>query len=93
MATTRDLLIQQRKLLRTRMTELRSAIDKVMTPVLPIYAEIDKLLVEQGELGIKISSLTIQANELEQPKLHDLKTELAVVARAEDAVRVQLDTM
>ncbi len=93
MSTTKDLLLNQRELLRTRMAELRTDIEAVKAPAVPIYAEMDALIVQHNAMGARIAELTAQANAIEQPRLHELKMELAEVARAEDAVRAQLTRM
>lgn len=79
--------------LRGRMADLRSDIETVKAPAVPIYKEMDALIVEHNRLGARIRELTDQANALEQPRLHALKMELGQVARTEDAIRRQIAAM
>lgn len=90
MSTTKDLMRQTQTQLRERMAELRTEIEAVKAPAVPLYAEMDALIVQHNTIGARIAELTDQANTLEQPRLHALKMELGDVARAEDAIRKQL---
>lgn len=79
--------------LRARMAELRAEIEAVKAPAAPKWIEVDQLIVQQQEIGARIQALTDEANGLEQPKLHELKMELAQVARTEIAINLQLKAM
>lgn len=87
MATTQELLGANKMLLRQRMAELRVAIDAVKTASAPVQAQLDAAIVEHNKAGARVTELAGQIDAIEQPLLHDLKTELAEVARAESGVK------
>ena len=87
-----DQLQLQRKL-RAQMADLRTEIEAIKGPAVPVYAEMDALIVQHNDLGARIQALTAQANAIEQPALHAKKMELAQVARTEDAIRRQIAAM
>lgn len=79
--------------LRDQMKALREQIEEVKAPAVPIYSELELVVVEHNELGARIRELTDRANAIEQPKLHELKMELAQVARTDNAITQQLKAM
>lgn len=92
MALKDELQALQEKL-REQMKALRKQIEEVKAPAVPIYAELELVVAEHNELGARIRELTDQANAIEQPKLHELKMELAQVARTDNAITQQLKAM
>ncbi len=87
MATTQELLGANKALLRQRMAELRAAIAAVKAASAPLQEQLDVAIAEHNAAGIRVTELAAQVDSIEQPLLHELKTELAEVARAESAVK------
>lgn len=88
MATTQELLAESKAQLRGQMTKLRAAIDHVLSESAPVRERLAAKVAQQNALDAEIADLAAQAEAIEQPRLHELKTELADVARAESAIRV-----
>lgn len=88
MSTTQQLLAGQKALLRARMAELRSDIAALMAPAADLKAQRDAAIAEQNALDACIAGLTAEIDAIEQPRLYLLKMELAEVARAEGAIKL-----
>lgn len=88
MSDTKTLLAQQKQLLRTRMAELRGEIDAIKSKTNGLRKTREAKVREQLALDAEIEALTAQINAAEQPRLHELKQELAEIARAESAIKV-----
>lgn len=77
-----------KEILRARMAELREEIAAVMAPTAAKRVELEALVQKQNELSEAIATLSAEIDAAEQPKLHELKQELAEVARAEIAIKL-----
>lgn len=88
MSDTKTLLAQQKQLLRNRMAELRGEIDAIKSKTEDLRKTREAKVQEQLALDAEIEALTAQINAAEQPRLHELKQELAEIARAESAIKV-----
>lgn len=87
MTTTQDLLTGQKAALRVRMAELRADIDAVKAQSASLQEQLDAAIREHNAAGDKVNELAAQVDAIEQPTLHQLKTELGEVARAESAIK------
>lgn len=84
---TKELLQQTKALHRTRMGEIRADIDALKSQTAAANAELDVMVAEHAALGERIAQKTAEINAIEQPRLFQLKQELADVARAEKAIK------
>lgn len=87
MSTTQELLGANKALLRQRMVELRDKIAAIKSASAPLQVQLDAAIEEHNAAGVKVAGLATQVDAIEQPSLHQLKTELAEVARAEAAIK------
>jgi hypothetical protein len=88
MPTTKELLVQQKALLRERMVELRAEIAPLIDQAAQLQAQLDAAIERQNAVGIEVAELAAQIDAIQQPRLHELKLELGEVARAESAILV-----
>jgi t-SNARE complex subunit (syntaxin) len=88
MSTTKQLLAAQKDLLRARMAELRAEIAPLLEQATPLQAQLDDAIARQNAAGIEVAQLAAQIDSIQQPGLHDLKQELAEIARAESAIKL-----
>lgn len=88
MNTTNNMLAEQKAALRARMAELRTEIESVKAISASKQAELDGAIAEQNALDAKVATLAAEVDAIEQPRLHELKMELGLVAQAESAIRV-----
>jgi chromosome segregation ATPase len=87
MTTTQELLAGQKSALRVRMAELRDEVAVIKLKSAPLQAQLDAAILEHNAAGEKVAELAAQVDAIEQPALHELKSELADVARAETAIK------
>lgn len=90
MSDTKELLQQTRNALRKDMASVRKRIDAVLKEAKPIEDELDSLVAKQVELNALIEAKSQELNKAREPELHDLKMELASIARADAALNDRL---
>lgn len=88
MSTTTELLQQHKKLLDNRMTELRAEIAALQHQSAAKRSARDALNTKIAEMMATRDRLVDEINAIEQPRLHDLKSELSRVASAVGAIRL-----
>ncbi len=89
MSTSQVMLSRLKAELRSRMVEIRGEIDRHMAPAVVLRAQLDAKIAEQNALSKAIADLVDQVDAIEQPRLRELKQELASIARAEIAIQLE----